>query len=144
MLMLAAGARAQNATLTIASGHCEAVQVAGRSVDCAPPSKIVYSALPNGIILFNVPLADGRVFGFVGDHDSQPKPELYVLDLKRVRLARGSEEGTRVDVTGTCKVDVSADGKLLHRVVCDAKDEHGGKYMLEFRGDGTPVAIKHF
>ncbi len=142
--MVVVSAKAADTTVTIVGGHCQSIQVASRSTECGSPASVVYSALPNGIVLFNVPLADGRVYGFIGERDSQPKPELYVLNLKRVRLARGREEGTRVDVSGTCEMDVSTDGTLVHRIVCDATDGQGGKYLLDFRGNGRPVEVKHF
>ena len=144
MHMDVVGAKAADTTITIVGGSCQSVEVASQQVACGSPSSVVYSALPNGIVLFNVPLADGRVCGFVGDRDSQPKPEVYVLYLKRVRLARGSEGGTPIDVSGTCTVDVSTDGTLVHRILCDATDGQGGKYRLDFRGDGRPVEVKHF
>src|SRR6185503_2091291 len=89
--LIVAGARANDMTMMIAGGQCLAAQVASQSIACGPPPKIVYVALPNGIIIFNVGLADGRVYGFVGDRDFQPKPESYELFLKRIRLARVAE-----------------------------------------------------
>jgi hypothetical protein len=134
------GASAVDMKIVLASGHCESAQVASRPVACGSPNKVIYTMLSNGIVLFNVALADGRLYGFVGERDAQPKPELYVLYLRRVRLNRG-EEGTRVDVSGTCRLDVSTDGKLFHHLVCDATDAQGGKYLLDFRGDGQPVEV---
>ena len=135
---------AQEWTVIVVTGNCQVLQIASQSTACATPASAVYTSLPNGIVLFDVPLADGRVYGFVGDRDAQPKREQYVLYLKRVRLANGPEPGTPVDVSGTCKMNVSTDGSIVHRIICNATDSQGGEYLLDFLGDGKPVEVKRF
>jgi hypothetical protein len=141
-MLVSGGARALETT--VISGSCLIVQMASKSTTCATPATVVYMSLPNGVIVFNVPLSDNSVPAFVGDRDSQPKPEEYVLYLKRVRIAHGSEQETPVSVTGTCKMNVSTDGTIVHRIICDATDNQGRKFLLDFRGDGQPVQTRHF
>jgi hypothetical protein len=133
------GARAENATIIAIRGDCQVVQIANRTASCPPDSSVIYSNLPNGITLFNVPLSDGRVLGFIGDRDSQISAEEYVLYLRRVRLARGAESENPIAVTGTCKMNVSTDGSVVHRITCDASDTEGNKFLLDFGGNGLPV-----
>jgi hypothetical protein len=144
MPMFAAGLAAQGVTMTTIGGDCRIIQIASRSAACAAPAMAVYTRLPNDTIAINVPLADERVLGFVGDRDAQPKPEQYVLYVKRVRIAKGAEQGTPVEVTGTCKMEISTDGSLVHRITCDATDQQGGKYLLDFFGNNQPVQVKQF
>lgn len=126
--------------LTVIDGSCVTLQIANESASCTPP--VIYSTAENGIILIQVSLRDDeRVLGFVGDHDQQPAPEHYTLFLKRIRIAKGAVSKP-TNVNGTCKMDVSTDGTLVRRIICDATDDAGVKYLMDFRGNDHPVEHK--
>jgi len=148
VLLLAAvysGALAEPSTVTTVAGikgQCEVVSLAGIDAKCALGSGVIYSSLSNGRVLFSFALSDGRVVSFVGEKDSQPRPEEYFLYLSRVRVAsKGS--GFTATIAGQCKVSMSTDGKFWSLIQCDATDENSARYALRFASDGTPVDVQH-
>ncbi len=129
-------------TLKVASvsGTCTIVQMWGRTALCADPAKLVYTVLPNDIVMFTIVLEDDTVVSFVGGRDSQPSPEKYTLYLSRVRFANSSAVPDVVSVEGRCDAQISEDGTIFYSVVCNASSARGETYLLSFRGDGKPVA----
>jgi hypothetical protein len=129
-------------TIVGVKGTCENISLAGTPARCAPGAGVIYSVLPNGRVLITFPLADGRVASFVGEKDSQPRPEQYFLYLSRIRIvSNGTEFAAKL--AGQCVVDMSRDGKIWLLVNCTATDENSEAYSFQFRGDGTPVDVKH-
>ena len=136
---LAADEPAAEPVVVRISGTCRSVMVSGRPSACSRPVGVVYFALPNGRILLNIPLADGRTLAFVAENDRQPKPEEYWMYLSRVRLGTAAETSMATDVGGFCKMLGSASGEIINSVLCEATDSGGNRFALDFRGDGRPV-----
>jgi hypothetical protein len=85
---------------------------------------------------------DGRVMSFIGEKDSQPRPEIYYLYLSRVRIASNGSSFV-ANIAGQCIVHMSRDATIWSRVDCDATDENGDAYALRFQGDGKPGTPTH-
>jgi hypothetical protein len=122
-------------------GSCVVAQLAGNSVTCATNTGVIFVVLSNGVAMFNIPLADDRVLAFVGERDAQPAPGEYALYLQRVRLGLNAQESAATDVTGTCKMSMTPDGSMVHRIVCNASDISGRQFLLDFRGNDQPVEM---
>jgi hypothetical protein len=121
-------------------GACRTLAVDSKAMACTSRASVVYAALPNGRVVFSIPLSDGRLLGFVGEQDEQPRPEEYRLFLSRVRIGtRASSQAT--DVDGTCTVNQTADASVVHRLTCEAKDAVGNRFALDFRGNGQRVSF---
>ena len=131
---------AQGITTVIISGRCQLALVNSKPVRCGPNTRLVYDALPNGIVMINVALADGRILAFVGDHDRQPRPEEYWLHLTRVRMGTSGQSLT-TDVAATCKMFQTTDASVVHSVKCEATDLSGSHIALDFRGNGSRVDV---
>ena len=125
------------------SGTCVSVAIGGKPVRCNAKPFVLYTALPNGRVLYNVALSDGRVMAFVGESDKQPRPEEYWLYLTRVRIAQGPQNVSS-DVAGTCRMYQTSDGSVVHRILCEATDLSGSKFLLDFRGNGQRVEMLPF
>jgi hypothetical protein len=119
-------------------GTCRVLTVAGRPAACTANPHVIYTALSNGRVMYGIGLEDGRVLGFVGESDRQPRPEEYWLYLARVRV-NSHTDSLVLDVGGTCRVAMTADGLIVHRIHCSATDTAGKKFTLDFRGIGRPV-----
>lgn len=131
-------AAASPTTVLGIKGKCESVLLAGIESKCARGSGVVFMVLPNGRAIFSFALEDGRVASFVGEKDSQPRPEDYHLYLSRFRItAKGSE--FVANIAGECVVSMSQDGKIWWRIDCNGTDAKNATYKLNFKSDGTPV-----
>lgn len=129
-------------TVAGTKGQCEEVELAGQISKCKPDSGIIYMQLPNGNVLFTFALDDGRMASFVGEKDSQPRPEEYHLYLSRIRIvSTGSDFVAKI--AGQCIVQMSRDGKIWSRIDCTATDENSAAYRLTFKGDGNFVDVQH-
>jgi hypothetical protein len=136
---------AAGTTTVILGGDCRSVSVSSGVATCAPvPNPVVYTVLSNRVAMVAVVIVKDRLLTFVGESSTQSKPEEYVLLVSHVKLAEGLSGETIVKTAGACKVSLSADGKFVHSVDCDATDEHGEKYSLSFVGNGKPVTVNHF
>ena len=126
--------RAEGSIQTIVEipGDCTIVQLAGKSMACAPGASVIYTALENGIIMFNLSLSNDQVLSFVGDHDNQPRAEEYMLFLRRIRVGTGAQNSRATDVTGTCKTLQTADAAIIHRIICNATDRNGSQVLTGF------------
>ena len=78
--------------MAVIKGNCERVSLADVALQCAPGSGLIYTILSNGRALFTFQLADGRTASFVGEKDSQPRPEEYYLYLSRIRIVSNGSE----------------------------------------------------
>ena len=125
------------------TGACAKVQISSRTALCTDPAKLLYSASPNGIVMFTIILKNNVVVSFVGDRDSQPSPENYTLYLSRVRVANSPAAPSVVNVAGKCDANISKDATIFYGLVCKASSMRGDSYLLSFRGDGKPVAPSH-
>jgi hypothetical protein len=119
-------------------GTCEKVFVAGTGANCTGTG-ILYSHHPNGVVLIQTQLP-GRLLAFVGEKDSQPNPREYHLYLSRARVETGGSSFVAT-VAGQCVIRMSEDGRIWHRVDCDATDENNRLYRLRFVSDGEPVHV---
>jgi hypothetical protein len=107
-------------------GQCEELTLAGVPSKCAG-SGLIYMHLRNGRVLFTVGIDDGRAASFIGERDSQPRPEAYYLYLSRVRIvSKGTEFSA--NVAGQCITLMSHDGTVWSRIDCEATDENGASY----------------
>jgi hypothetical protein len=123
-------------------GECVRISLAGTPAKCSPGGGVLYSVLPNGRVLITFPLDDGRVASFVGEKDSQPRPETYYLYLSRIRIASKGSDFT-ANIAGLCIVSMSHNGKIWSEIGCTATDENNAAYEFKFTSDGTPVDVQH-
>lgn len=134
-------ASAQIDTMAAVHGSCEIFIVAGIQTPC-PPKGVMYSHLTNGRVLLSVALPNEQILSFVGEKDSQPRPEEYWLYLSRVRIGSRATEIV-AQVAGQCIVHMTRDGTAWFRLDCDATDEQDRAYRLHFEADGRPIDVVH-
>jgi hypothetical protein len=129
-------------TIVSVKGQCEAISLAGVAAQCPPGGGVVYSVLGNGRVLLTFAIGDGRTASFVGEKDSQPRPETYYLYLSRIRIASSGSDFTS-KIAGQCIVNMSRDGRIWSTIECNATDENSAVYAFRFRSDGSPVDAQH-
>jgi len=134
-------ALAQVDTKAAVHGACEIFVVAGVTTPC-PPKGVMYAHLTNGRVLISVALPSEEVLSFVGEKDSQPRPEEYWLYLSRVRIGSSASDIV-AQVAGQCVVHMTPDGTAWLRLDCDATDEQNRPYRLHFEADGRPIDVAH-
>jgi hypothetical protein len=122
-----------------APGKCE-LATGGRSQPCI--SGLIYVQSQEGPVLLSVQSTAGSTIGFQGDRDSQVRPEHYTLILSRMHTSVDRRTAAKT-VTGTCEVDMTADGRIWHRAVCRARDGNGLETVMTYTGDGRPVTTAH-
>jgi hypothetical protein len=140
MLALPAIASAQNSGWVAGmKGSCGDVVLADLPVKCV--SGLLYVHTGTGNAFFTVAMEDGRQVAFVGEKDSQPCPEAYYLYLSRVRIStKGSEFVS--NIAAQCVTTMTRDGSVWSKITCEATDENGSRYALNFISDGLKISVE--
>ena len=129
-------------TLVTIKGSCVSVDVPNTNATCAAITGVLFTHLRNGRALITFALGNGHAGSFIGEKDSQPKPELYYLYLSRFRIATGGSDFV-TKVGGQCIIHMSRDGSDWSRIDCDARDENDAPFGLQFASNGSPVTVNH-
>ena len=136
---IAAAAQAPPPRLVVgAPGRCE-MQVDGQPRPCS--SGLVYIHHADGSILLSVQSGRDVTIGFQANADRQPTPESYSIALTRMHTSVSGRTAAK-DVTGTCEIAMSTDGRTWHRATCRATDRSNIVTTMTFTGDGRPVTAE--
>ena len=122
-------------TVIGAPGRCE-MNVNGDPRPCT--SGLVYVHHTNGSVLLSVQSGQGVTIGFQADQDRQPRPEDYTMQLTRLHTSINGQTAAK-EVSGTCEIHMSADGRIWHRATCRATDRSGLVTTMTFTNDGRQV-----
>lgn len=118
-----------------APGRCE-LTVSGDPRPCT--SGIVYVHHTNGSVLLSVQSGPGVTLGFQAENDRQPRPEDYTMQLSRLHTSINGQTAAK-EVSGSCEIHMSTDGRTWHRATCRATDRSGIVTVMNFTGDGRQV-----
>ena len=140
-LFAAAPVCAEETANIVVKGTCRTVVVAGKPDHCPDIPQVTYSRLDNGRALLGFMIGGGRLLAFVSEKDAQPAPATYYMYLSRVRIATLSSEFTP-NIGGQCLITVTPDEKVWPSITCNATDENGAAYSLDFQSNGEPNVIK--
>lgn len=132
------------------TGKCSMLKVADRDFAC---STVAFSHSPGGRSGFTVPLNDtdddSHIITFSGEVGKRTQDNLYELSIDRMLLK--SKDRPKVDglpmpsvelSTGSCKQVGNFAMQHVSSVSCNATDEKGRKYELQFESDGSPIKVK--
>jgi hypothetical protein len=92
-----------------------------------------------GRVSFTVGLGEGLVT-FSGDNDRQPRSDHYELDVNRFYDTQSSRQTDPARATGLCAANITADGRVMRSLTCDAQSALGAAH-LQFASDGSPPEI---
>lgn len=129
-------------TLVTIKGSCVSVDVPNTNAMCAAIPGVLFTHLRNGRALITFALDNGHAGSFIGEKDSQPKPELYYLYLSRFRIATGGSDFV-TKIGGQCVIHMSRDGSDWSQIDCDARDENDAPFVLHFVSNNSPVTVNH-
>ncbi|MBU8538671.1 hypothetical protein [Falsiroseomonas tokyonensis] len=118
-----------------APGSCE-MRVNGDPRPCS--SGLVYVQHQDGAVLISVQSGANVTIGFEGRSDSQPQRERYILDLARMHTSVSGRSAAK-QVTGSCEIEMSRDGRTWHRATCSATDRSNLTMIVTFTGNGSQV-----
>ncbi|SHJ01465.1 hypothetical protein SAMN02745194_01579 [Roseomonas rosea] len=118
-----------------APGRCE-LTVSGDPRPCT--SGLVYVHHTNGSVLLSVQSGPGVTLGFQAENDRQPRPEDYTMQLSRLHTSINGQTAAK-QVSGSCEIHMSTDGRTWHRATCRATDRSGLVTVMNFTGDGRQV-----
>ena len=122
-----------------APGTCE-LATGGHPQTCI--SGLIYVQSREGAVLLSVQSAPRTTIGFQGNSDSQVRPEHYTLNLNRLHSSVDGRTASK-SVTGTCEIDMTADGQTWHRATCRARDGNGLETVMTYTGNGRAVTATH-
>ena len=118
------------------AGTCDELTVAGTAEECV--GKLSYMNLRNGTVVLSIETKKGYMVSFVGEKDSQPRPEEYHLYISRVRMFTKATESV-ASAAGQCVVSMSRDGTIWSEIKCQATDADRASYDMTFRPDKKPI-----
>ncbi|GGG33437.1 hypothetical protein GCM10010964_21660 [Caldovatus sediminis] len=127
-------------TQAIIPGVCQSVVVSGRGAACMPSPRVLYVSLAGGGITYHIGLADGRILSFIGDIEEQRTLNEYWLHLALVRVGTHARYQS-AEAEGTCRINLTTTGTVVNRILCDATDVGGNRFVLDFRGTGERVVF---
>jgi hypothetical protein len=123
-------------TIVFADGECD-FQVNGQKLEC--DGKLVYTTYTNHEVAFTALPKVLGVVEFSGGKDVQPTLETYSLTVDRLILSGG----TVVMADGFCYMDISKDGKRIHKLTCKALAHDGRRFEFNFKPAEKDVTVKH-
>jgi hypothetical protein len=131
------------------AGRCSTLKVAERDFVC---TTIAFFHSPGGRSSFTVPLNDpdddSHIITFSGEKSKRERDNLYELSIDQMLFK--SKDRPKVDglpvpsvvlSTGMCKQIGNFAAQQVSSVTCDATDENGIKYQLQFESDGSPIRV---
>jgi hypothetical protein len=131
------------------AGRCSTLKVAERDFVC---TTIAFFHSPGGRSSFAVPLNDpdddSHIITFSGEKSKRERDNLYELSIDQMLFK--SKDRPKVDglpvpsvvlSTGMCKQIGNFAAQQVSSVTCDATDENGIKYQLQFESDGSPIRV---
>jgi hypothetical protein len=131
------------------AGRCSTLKVAERDFVC---TSIAFFHSPGGRSSFAVPLNDpdddSHIITFSGEKSKRERDNLYELSIDQMLFK--SKDRPKVDglpvpsvvlSTGMCKQIGNFAAQQVSSVTCDATDENGIKYQLQFESDGSPIRV---
>ena len=142
-LLAALPAYAEETASIAVKGTCRTVIIAGKVDHCMDNPLVTYSRLENGRTVLGFVVESGRLVAFVSEKDAQLAPQTYYMYLSRVRIATQASEFV-ANVGGQCMITLTPDKKVWPTITCDATDENGAAYSLDFQSNGQPNSIKVF
>ncbi|MCA6122155.1 hypothetical protein J6500_09675 [Bradyrhizobium sp. WSM 1704] len=132
------------------SGTCRNVNVAGRNYTC---KAVAYFHTQRGRSEFTVVLDDpadnSHIISFSGESVGKTQDNLFELAVDRMLLK--SKDRPRVDglpspqvemSTGSCRQVGSFVTRQVSSISCNATDQNGRKYELNFESDGSPMTLR--
>jgi hypothetical protein len=132
------------------TGKCSTLKIAGRDFPC---KSVAYFHSLQGRANFSIalddPLDGSHVISFSGANASREQDDLYELQIDSVLL--NSKDRPRVDglpvpsseqSTGYCRQLGSFATGRLSTISCNATDNSGKLYQLQFESDGSPMTIR--
>lgn len=132
------------------TGKCTRLRVADRDFTC---TSVAFSHSPGGRSGFTVPLTDEdddtHIITFSGENGTRQKDDLYELTIDRMLLK--SKDRPKLDglpipsielSTGTCKQIGDLARQQVSSISCNATDEGGRRYELQFESDGSPINVR--
>lgn len=126
-------------TIGFADGTCSRFKAGPANLSC---KALIYTHYRNRRTSFSFAAQDGTVYSMAGGRDSQLTSDRYVLEIDALRVGRGGQTQSYKS-TGRCSANISADGRFVHAVDCRVND--GLQSIdVQFRGNGTPMELKHF
>jgi hypothetical protein len=140
-ILAAAPAYAEEKASVTVIGTCKTVIIAGKPDHCMEVPQVTYSLLDNGRAMLAFVIGDGRLVAFVSEKDAQPRPQNYYMYLSRVRIATMGSQFT-ANIGGQCLITLTPDKTVWPTITCNATDENGATYSLDFQSNGEPNSIK--
>jgi hypothetical protein len=132
------------------AGKCSTLKVGERNFAC---SSMAFSHSPGGRSAFTVPLNDpgdeNHIITFSGENGKRARDDLYELPIDRVLLK--SKDSPKAEGLPIASVEPSSGRctqigifalQQVSSVSCEATDEKGRKYELQFESDGSPIKVK--
>jgi len=120
------------------TGTCERLVMDGNDFSANCSSTILQSIYSNGRTGFTLTVGEkGTVITFSGIQGAKPDPDSQLQSVDKVILNLGIEgvPPTSAATTGSCAYSNPYNGPMT--ISCQAVDDKGGAYLLQFRTDGT-------
>lgn len=120
------------------TGTCERLVMDGNDFSANCSSSILQSIYSTGRTGFTVTVGDkGTVVTFSGIQGAKPDPDSQLQSVDKVILNLGIKgvPPTSTEATGSCAYSNPYLGPMT--ISCQAVDESGGAYLLQFRTDGS-------
>jgi hypothetical protein len=131
------------------SGKCSTLKVAGRDFGCRA---VAYFHSEQGRASFTIALDDpddnSHIISFSGDN-ARREDNLYELPIDRMLLnsnSRPRADGLPVPSseasTGLCRQVGNFATAKISSIACNATDQSGKRYELQFDSDGSPMTVR--
>ncbi|WP_156351967.1 hypothetical protein [Devosia sp. Leaf64] len=120
------------------TGTCERLVMDGKDFSAGCSTTIIQSIYSTGRTGFTVTVGDkGTVVTFSGAEGAKPDPDSQLQSVDKVILNLGIEgvPPTSSATTGNCAYSNPYNGPMT--ISCQAIDDRGGAYLLQFRTDGS-------